>query len=190
MKDVKAVQKERKKVNGQYTFVSHDAVSKALHDPLTHHGVMVLPNVAEIQQNGNRTSVRLDVRFVNIDDPRDAFDVSYWGYGIDTQDKGIGKAVSYAYKYCLLKTFCLETGDDVEADLIEYSEKDPAVPKIDPVLTMDQLKEIASFPEESRKKILDKLRESNGTTDFSQAKQSWFKRIIKALKEMENGTGN
>jgi hypothetical protein len=31
-------------------------------------------------------------------------------------DKGPGKAVSYAFKYALLKVFCLETGDDPDND--------------------------------------------------------------------------
>jgi hypothetical protein len=35
-----------------------------------------------------------------------------FGYGIDDQDKGAGKAMSYAVKYALLKTLGLETGDD------------------------------------------------------------------------------
>jgi hypothetical protein len=46
--------------------------------------------------------------------------VSFFGYGIDNQDKGPGKAMSYAVKYAMLKTFCLETGDDPEKDDIPH----------------------------------------------------------------------
>lgn len=120
MLDVKAINKESKKVNGQYTFVSHDSVAKALHDPLAKHGVVMLPTVSELKQDGNRTTAKVDVTFVNIDNPEEKTTVTYWGYGIDNQDKGVGKAISYAVKYCLLKTFCLETGDDVEKDTQEY----------------------------------------------------------------------
>ena len=42
--------------------------------------------------------------------------VRAFGYGIDNGEKGPGKAVSYAVKYALLKTFCLETGDDPDRD--------------------------------------------------------------------------
>lgn len=122
MLEVKGINKESKKVNNQYTFVSHDAVARALHDPLAKNGIMMVPTVTELRQEGNRTVAKIDVSFVNIDNPEDRISVTYWGYGIDNQDKGIGKAISYAVKYCLLKTFCLETGDDVEKDNIDYQE--------------------------------------------------------------------
>ena len=54
----------------------------------------------------------MTVRFVNIDEPQDFFDVQSFGYGVDGQDKGPGKAMSYAVKYALLKALGLETGED------------------------------------------------------------------------------
>lgn len=119
MKDVRYIQKQDKAKN-LYTFVSHDSVAKALHDPLAKHGVVMLPSVSELKQDGNRTTAKVDVTFVNADNPSETFVVTHWGYGIDNQDKGVGKAISYAVKYCLLKTFCLETGDDVEKDNQEF----------------------------------------------------------------------
>lgn len=123
MEDVKYVQKESKRVNGQYTFVSHDAVSRAMHDPLIKHGIVMIPTVDEMRQEGNRTVAVVSVSFINVDDPLDLVAVTYTGYGIDTQDKGPGKAISYATKYAMLKVFCLESGDDPERDNIEYVEE-------------------------------------------------------------------
>lgn len=120
MQEVKAIQKEDKKVNGQYTFVSHDAVSGALHLPLANHGIVMVPTISELKQDGNRTEAKMEIAFVNADDPNDKIVVQYFGYGIDASDKGIGKAVSYAVKYALLKVFCLETGDDVEKENIKH----------------------------------------------------------------------
>ena len=120
MKEVKGVNKGSLKVNGQYRFTSHDAVAKALHDPLVNNGIMLMTSVSDIKQDGNRTSINLVMSFINIDHPEDKVTVSFPGYGIDPQDKGVGKAISYAFKYGLLKTFCLETGDDVEKDNIDY----------------------------------------------------------------------
>ena len=116
MKDVKYIQKGQQRVNNQYRFVSHDAVVGALHPVLVKHGLVVVPSIQEITQTDNRTMVKLYVGFVNVDDPKDMVAVISAGYGIDSGDKGIGKAVSYAYKYALLKTFCLETGDDPDQD--------------------------------------------------------------------------
>ena len=120
MKEVKGVNKGSAKVNNQYAFVSHDAVARLLHDPLINNGIMMTSSVVDVQQDGNRTSIMLEVLYTNVDKPEDRIKVLFPGYGIDNQDKGIGKAISYAMKYCLLKTFCLETGDDCEKDNIDH----------------------------------------------------------------------
>ncbi len=121
MKEVTTIQKEDKKVNGQYTFVSHDEVTRVMHDAFVKHGIVMLPSVETVQQDGNRTEVMMHIVLSNIDEPKsDYVVVRYPGAGIDPQDKGIGKAISYAVKYALLKTFCLETSDDVEKHNIDY----------------------------------------------------------------------
>lgn len=120
MADVAYVQKEDKKVNNQYTFVSHDAVTKAVRGALIEHGIVAIPSVTSWSQDGNRTSVDLCVDFVNIDQPDDRVSVNVFGFGVDQQDKGPGKAFSYAKKYAYLQTFALETGDDPERDSIDH----------------------------------------------------------------------
>lgn len=128
MKDVDYIQKGDARVNGQYRFVSHDQVSAKLHPYLVKHGIVVIPTVETIKQDGNLTEVHLVVLFQNIDDVKDAFTVRTVGYGISSNkdgkldDKGPGKAMSYAYKYALLKTFCLETGEDPDNDANAYHE--------------------------------------------------------------------
>ena len=120
MDDLHYVKKEDKKVNGQYTFASHDAVSAAIHPLLVKHRIVVTPTVIDHTIDGNRTVVNVEVNFVNADVPEDKITINSIGYGIDNQDKGIGKAVSYATKYAFLKMFVLETGDDPEQDLIDH----------------------------------------------------------------------
>lgn len=95
-----------------YKYASHDSVTAALHPHFAKHGVVCLPSVEECTQEGNRTRIKLALIFVSADDKSDSATVYHYGYGIDSGDKGVGKAISYAYKYGLLKTFCLETGDD------------------------------------------------------------------------------
>lgn len=129
MSAVSYVQKEDKRVNNQYTFVSHDAVTAKIRPALLENGIATVCTVKNHIQDGNRTEVTLAVRFVNIDKPEDFVEVESFGYGIDPQDKGPGKAVSYAFKYALLKTFCLETGDDPERDSANYDPQPIARPK-------------------------------------------------------------
>lgn len=123
MKAVSYVQKEDKKVNNQYTFVSHDAVTAKIRPALIEAGVLAVPKCTQHSQDGNRTEVVVEVEFVNIDKPEEKITVAMLGYGIDPQDKGPGKAISYAVKYALLKAFSLETGDDPEKDQIPHEPK-------------------------------------------------------------------
>jgi hypothetical protein len=125
MGEVDYIQKERKQ-GMNYTIVSHDAVTAKVRPVLLKHGIVYYPVRCEHVHNGNRAECAMTVRFVNIDAPDDFFDVPTFGYGIDPQDKGPGKAMSYAVKYALLKALGLETGDDPEADSLPFQRHDPA----------------------------------------------------------------
>ena len=120
MGDISYVKKEDKKVNNQYKFVSHDAVTKKAREAFLGWGVLCLPQDIVRVQNGNRTEMDMNLMFVNIDKTDDLIKVPTSGYGIDPQDKGVGKAYSYAVKYGLLKALSLETGDDPERDMIDH----------------------------------------------------------------------
>ena len=108
--------KKDKKSGMNYSIVSHDAVTAKVRPALLEAGIVYYPVNVKHAQNGNRTEVAMTVRFVNAEWPQDYFDVQSFGYGIDSQDKGPGKAMSYAVKYALLKTLGLETGDDPDHD--------------------------------------------------------------------------
>ena len=115
MNTVTYVQKD--KPSGlRYSIVSHDAVTAKVRPALHTNGIIYFVTDMVHVQSGNRTEVNLVVRFCNIDDKDDYIDVASMGYGLDAQDKGPGKAISYAVKYALLKTLGLETGDDPDLD--------------------------------------------------------------------------
>lgn len=128
MDAVKYVQKERKQ-GMQYTIVSHDAVTAKVRPALLEAGIVYHPIDLTHTQNGNRCEVALTVRFASIDDKTDFFDVPSLGYGVDNQDKGPGKAISYAVKYALLKALGLETGDDADHDSIDHQPTPKQEPK-------------------------------------------------------------
>lgn len=54
-------------------------------------------------------------RFVNVDNPAEYVDITTYGDGIDTQDKSVGKAMTYGDKYALMKAYKIITGDDPDA---------------------------------------------------------------------------
>lgn len=63
--------------------------------------------------------VKTVYRFVNIDNPVEYIDITTYGDGIDSGDKGCGKAMTYADKYALLKAYKIETGDDPDQQASE-----------------------------------------------------------------------
>lgn len=82
--------------------------------------------VTESEYNGKTTkSVRLFLRvetiyrFVNVDNPSEYLETTTYGDGVDSQDKGPGKAMTYADKYALLKAYKISTGDDPDKDASE-----------------------------------------------------------------------
>lgn len=151
MQEIKYVQKE-KKAGMRYSIVSHDSVTALVRPLFVKHGIICYPTNMRIDQQGNRTQLTCAVIFQNIDDPMDCMRVESAGYGIDDQDKGPGKAISYAVKYAYLKGLCLESGDDPDEDqetIAKPSITDPRRARIDEfkaqtaaATTMAQLEDI------------------------------------------------
>lgn len=74
---------------------------------------------SESTYNGNTTKkttfftrIETTYRFVNVDDPTEFIETVTFAEGIDTQDKGSGKAMTYSDKYALMKAYKISTGDD------------------------------------------------------------------------------
>lgn len=147
MGEVDYIQKEQKK-GMSYTIVSHDAVTAKVRPILLSKGIVYYPVRCDHSQDGNRAECSMTIRFVNIDEPTDFFDVPTFGYGIDSQDKGPGKAMSYAVKYALLKALGLETGDDPDHDAIPH---EPALKKQDAPKSDEARKLFTSLTDDLRK---------------------------------------
>tara|TARA_R110000796_G_scaffold126633_1_gene241490 strand:- start:2302 stop:3018 length:717 start_codon:yes stop_codon:yes gene_type:complete len=149
MGDVDYIKKNKsiKIGGGGYSVVDHDSVTALIHPLLVRYGVTLIPSVKEVLQEGNRTSVKMEFSWINIDDPKDCIINFCAGYGIDQQDKGIGKAISYAQKNIILKTLHIETGErDIEEDDIDFSNE-----SIIPSLTLSEADQV-----ELKEFVLDK----------------------------------
>ena len=128
MKDVGYVQKDKvvRDKNGKeiYRVTSHDTVIRVIRPSLIKHGILAVPKVVRHERIGsNLTTADLEIDFINVEKPQDKITVTYFGYGIDSGDKGPGKAISYAVRYAYLKVLSLETGDDPENDPSEFEEE-------------------------------------------------------------------
>ena len=80
------------------------------------------------------TRIKTTYRFVNADEPTDFIEMVTFAEGLDSQDKGSGKAMTYADKYALMKAYKISTGDDPDQTASEEtrytrSSTKPAAPK-------------------------------------------------------------
>lgn len=70
-------------------------------------------------QYGKKTTffsrIKTVYRFVNVEKPEEYIETVTFAEGIDPQDKGSGKAMTYADKYALMKAYKISTGDDPDA---------------------------------------------------------------------------
>lgn len=113
-----------------YRYVSHDKVVAMLRKPILDAGLMLITDVTdhtmrEVEGARGRkaylTEVKVAFTFINVDNPAESVTYHTVGQGMDMNDKGSGKAVSYAVKYGFLKGFMLETGEDSDKESIDIN---------------------------------------------------------------------
>ena len=132
MNDVKYLMKDDKvvtnaKTGASYKAISEEKVTSELRKAMIKHRIVIIriemitkredETLKDFQGNDkvNRiTTVETRYRIQNIDDKDDYIIAVSAGTGVDTQDKGVGKAMTYAYKYLLLRTFAIPTGEDAD----------------------------------------------------------------------------
>ena len=123
MKNIEYLTKDDKVEFGttKYKAISEEKVTTAVREQLVKQGIVIIPierqsenkELIRTEKSVNMlTTVHVKYRIQNIDDVNDFIEVESNGTGVDTQDKGIGKAMTYAYKYMLLRTFAIPTGED------------------------------------------------------------------------------
>jgi len=99
----------------QYRYVSEEKVTTEVRKAMLKVGLVIVPTFTQQRQVDKITYVNTQYKLVNINDPADYVKVSSVGAGWDSQDKGPGKAMTYAYKYALLRTFMIPSGEDPDA---------------------------------------------------------------------------
>lgn len=123
-KEVEYIQKD-KKVQG-YMTVTHDTVTSELRKFLVKFGIIIVPSYKSSSMidtgtvsSGGAPALRYEavyeIRFVNMDDPKDFLPIIVESHALDYGDKAPGKALSYATKYAMLKVFSIETGENEES---------------------------------------------------------------------------
>lgn len=128
----------------QYKAVSDTQVTLAVKKAEKEHGIISIPRDQELisheviktvktdKHNGTYESisyvdnVKMTVTIYDLE-TGESIDIVSFGKGIDSGDKGLGKASTYARKYALLNAYKIATGEDPDA---EKSQEQSAKPEI------------------------------------------------------------
>lgn len=100
----------------QYKPISHWSITKTVKEEAMKHKLVLLPYVKSSSHEGNDTWVTVAIQITDTETGEQIVIGDYVGQGRDTQDKGAGKAVSYAIKTAYLKIFLMPLADDTEIE--------------------------------------------------------------------------
>lgn len=146
MNDVKGIEKSMTVGEGRMSYkgVPDKEVKKIIGASMAKNGLAMLPidveantkieRWEEADYNGKiktKQSVFTEVKtkYLLLHTSGESLQISGYGHGVDSQDKGAGKATTYALKYALLYSFLVPTGDIDDADSMHSQEIETPKPK-------------------------------------------------------------
>ncbi len=120
-RDILDAVKPLEKKHGVYSYpVSREVIeSNLLESESTYNGTVT-------KKTTFMTRIKTVYRFVNIEKPEEYIETTTFAEGIDSQDKGSGKAMTYGDKYALMKAYKISTGDDPDQTAsveVDYRQK-------------------------------------------------------------------
>lgn len=151
MKEVKNIEKGLSVGTGSssYKAMSDSMVRSEVKKAMTDNGLSILPISVQATVKVDRweeedsykkgviktkQSVFTEVhtKYLLLHESGESIELAGYGHGVDSQDKGAGKATTYALKNTILDTFLIIKGDDVDTDKT-HSDDLPVPPKVKPV---------------------------------------------------------
>ena len=132
------------------------------------------------------TRIKTVYRFVNINNPEEFIETVTFAEGIDTQDKGSGKAMTYADKYALMKGYKISTGEDPDQTASEEKNYKKATP------TFKEAVPTEAATKETPRETLIKMLKASGkdlvqySAEKGLNKQTTDERYVELIKELSN----
>ena len=98
-----------------FKFVEASHAYGKIRTELYNRGVFMVVSLGEVKQNGNLTHVEMTAAFIDSESGA-TLNIPWHGYGSDTQDKGLAKAITAGVKSLLLTTLLIPSGVEPDAD--------------------------------------------------------------------------
>ena len=133
-KGVLYLQKENQ--GHQFKYVSSSQTISALREKMDELGLLLVPSILEEHLHTkwankeagateHMTELVVEFTWINAEKPEEKITCRWYGQGLDTGEKGVGKALTYAEKYLLLKFFNIATDKD-DPDAFQGKQDDKA----------------------------------------------------------------
>lgn len=122
MKEIGAVGKNNKNREQNYAYRGIDDVMTALAPAMQAHEIFVVPEVLEQtreERDGKRSRLLysiVKVKYTFFASDGSSVTAVVMGEGMDSGDKATNKAMSAAFKYALLQTFCIPTSEMIDSE--------------------------------------------------------------------------
>jgi hypothetical protein len=204
----KAVKYLEKKNEGyEYKYVSSSQTLASVKSKMDELGLLLIPSVTdknltqdiyekkykdEIKRKVDYfTELEIDFTWVNAEKPEEQI-VSHWyGQGLDTGEKGVGKALTYAEKYYLLKFFNIPTDKDDPDSFQEKIDgnnknevKKPEVKKDDDVELKKQLVKKHGGNTEKAKAEYEKIKKAEASEELEPEIEKYLEQSL--IVEVKN----
>lgn len=150
MKEVTNIEKSMNVGTGEssYKAISDSMVRSQIKDVMIKNGLVIIPtgvtastkvdrweeedkySKSEPKAKKSKQSILTDAhtKYLLIHESGESLELAGYGQGVDSQDKGAGKATTYALKNVLLDTFLVIKGEDMDTDK-NHSDDLPVPPK-------------------------------------------------------------
>lgn len=140
MKEIKGIEKDSNIGTGSYSYkgVKDQQVKQIVGRSMQAHGLAIIPTsveedtqFADWDEGGKHKQsifTKVKTKYLLLHESGESLEIAGYGHGVDNQDKGAGKATTYALKYALLYMFMIPTGDIDDTEEI-HSNDIPVPPK-------------------------------------------------------------
>ena len=199
MKEVKGMEKNSKVGSGNYGYngTKDQDVKEVFNEALSKNGLCMMPididDTTQVDRwdEGGRSKqsifTKVKVKYLLLHETGESLEIAGYGHGVDNQDKGAGKATTYAMKNALLYTFLTPVGKIDDTETTHSNDIQP--PKLSgfapltPMITTEQREQLKKLSEgldlDAEKRSSMNETYKNGT--FEQAKK-----LINELKKLKS----
>ncbi len=146
------------------------------------------------EKNNIFSRIKTTYRFVNIDNKDDYIETTTFAEGIDSQDKGSGKAMTYSDKYALMKAYKIITGEDPDQNPSgdDYKNKKTNADNYKDKVTETQAKTVYSVMTKKGLDVVALLKKNyniSNTRDLTKAQYSAILAKVNKMPDKEVNDG-